>query len=105
MKLILVIIMLSGCATTQQDKPVEQNTELSEQSVELLEKYHDVQDQLYRHNYLMSINTCFINHNKCLIQTSEKKQCWARHEKCVINTYRIHKAVKAKSKIRRDLGE
>lgn len=90
MKLIIAIIMLSGCVTAQ---PTVQN--------KLLKRYHDQQDQVYRHSFLLNMNTCFIYYNKCMIHIGNKRKCWVSHEKCVINTNQMYKTVQSKAKERR----
>jgi len=89
------MLLLSGCATTQVNQPVIQDAEL-------LKKYQELQNQSYRFSFLMNMNTCFINHNKCMIHIGKKKQCWKSHERCVVDTYRMYKAVKANAEARRN---
>jgi hypothetical protein len=85
-KLLLLIVFLSGCATTEDMEKLRLNTGAS---LDVLTY------QIARVDYFIEHDKCFITYSICLgEEKTTKKECWDRHEQCVISVYRKWKSLK-----------
>jgi hypothetical protein len=89
MKLMITIIglfILSSCHT------IKSNTRHDKDIVELQKQIVNIKDQLRSHSFMIEIDACVVNYNKCMHDSSDKRKCWHTQEACVIAVHRMYKS-------------
>lgn len=88
MKLILTLIglfILSSCQTTKS------NNEYDVEFKKIQKQIVNIKDLLRSHSFMIEIDACVINYNKCMHDSSDKRKCWNTHEACVVAVHRMYK--------------
>lgn len=88
--LIVFLLLLPSCATVVQD-------ETKSEAI-----HRNLEDQAYRHAFLINVNTCFVGYNTCTLKKFTKSKCWKDHERCVIYANKQFKHIQQQAKWRRE---
>jgi hypothetical protein len=87
LKYILMLLVLTSCATTESVSPKNEEVEYRLKQLESL---------VMSHGFFIDTDRCFIDYLMCKNQNKEDKKCWGVHEQCVINVYRTYERLKKK---------